>query len=391
MQSLGSGFVIDPSGLIVTNHHVVEGAAEIEVTLQDETTLDAEVVGKDAMTDIALLRVKPTQPLTAVPWGNSAGAKVGDWVVAIGNPFGLGGSVTAGILSAHHRNINAGPYDDFLQTDASINRGNSGGPMFNLAGEVVGINTAIFSPSGGSVGIGFAIPSNLAKPVIEQLKAGGKVERGWIGVRIQPVTDEIAQTLGLDKARGALVADVEPGSPAARAKLQPGDVILGFDGKPVARTRELPRIVAATPVDKTVGLAIWRNGKEVSADLTVGRLEPEKLLAGARPARPQAEPERPKPGALGLALAPLTPELRQRFELDESTEGLAVVDVAEGSPASRKGIQAGDVVVSVGMDPLKEPRELNEKVEAAKKAGRGNVLLRVERAGSAQFIAVPTG
>jgi serine protease Do len=391
VQSLGSGFVIDPSGLIVTNNHVVEGASEIEVTLQDESALKAEVVGVDQITDLAVLRVKPPQPLTAVPLGDSSKAKVGDWILSIGNPFGLGGTVTAGILSAHHRNINAGPYDDFLQTDASINRGNSGGPMFNLDGEVIGIATAIFSPSGGSVGIGFAIPSNLAKPIIEQLKTGGKVERGWIGVRIQPVTDEIAQALDLDKARGALVAEVEPGSPAAKAKLQPGDVILSFDGKPVARTRELPRIVAATPKDQQAKVTVWRDGKEQSANITVGRLEPEKLMAGAKPSKPQAEPEKPKPGALGLALAPLTPELRQKLELDESTKGVAVMDVAENSPAAKKGIQAGDVIISVGKDLLNDPRELGEKVEAAKKAGHHSVLLRVERDGATQFVAVPIG
>jgi serine protease Do len=391
VQSLGSGFVIDPSGLIVTNNHVVEGASEIEVTLQDESTLKAELVGSDQITDLAVLRVKPPKPLTAVSFGDSTNAKVGDWILAIGNPFGLGGTVTAGILSAHHRNINAGPYDDFLQTDASINRGNSGGPMFNIAGDVIGINTAIFSPSGGSVGIGFAIPASLAKPIIEQLKTGGKVERGWIGVRIQPVTDEIAQALGLDKARGALVADVEPNSPAAKAKLQPGDVILSFDGKPVARTRELPRIVAATPKDQQAKVTVWREGKEQSASITVGRLEPEKLMAGAKNAKPQAEPEKPKPGVLGLALAPLTPELRQKLELDETAKGVAVVDVAEDSPAARKGIQAGDVIVSVGKDVVSEPRELTEKIEAAKKAGRQSVLLRVERDGATQFVAIPIG
>jgi serine protease Do len=391
MQSLGSGFVIDASGLIVTNNHVVEGASEIEVTLQDESTLKAEVIGRDKITDLAVLRVKPTQPLTAVTWGDSANTKVGDWVLTIGNPFGLGGTVTAGILSAHHRNINAGPYDDFLQTDAPINRGNSGGPMFNLAGEVIGINTAIFSPTGGSVGIGFAIPSSLAQPVIEQLKGGGQVERGWIGVRIQPVTDDIAQAIGLDKARGALIADVEPNSPAARAKLQAGDVILGFDGKPVPRTRDLPRLVAGTPVDKPVKLTYWRDGKEQSTEIQVGRLDADRLMASARPQRPQSESEKPKPSALGLALAPLTPELREKLELDEGKKGVAVVGVADDSPAARKGIQPGDVIVSVGKDAVNEPREVNEKVEAAKKAGRNSVLLRVERDGTAHFIAIPIG
>jgi len=389
VQSLGSGFVIDPAGLIVTNNHVVADASEIEVTLQDESTLKAEVVGRDPVTDIALLRVKPQKPLTAVPWGDSGNAKVGDWVLAIGNPFGLGGTVTAGILSAHHRNINAGPYDDFLQTDASINRGNSGGPMFNLAGEVIGINTAIFSPSGGSVGIGFAIPSSLASPIIEQLKAGGRVERGWLGVRIQGISDEIAESLSLDKPRGALVADVEAESPAGRAKLQPGDVILSFDGKQIDKTRDLPRLVAGTPVDKPVKLTVWRDGKEVPVDITIGRLDPEKLTA-SRQSAPKEKPEA-KPGPLGLALSPLTPELRQRLEIDETTKGLVVVDVADGSPAAARGIQPGDLLVAVGRDPVTKPEEFAGKIEAARKAGRPSVLLRIERDGTAQFVAVPLG
>jgi serine protease Do len=389
VQSLGSGFVIDPAGLIVTNNHVVADASEIEITLQDESTLKAEVVGRDPVTDIALLRVKPQKPLTAVPWGDSANAKVGDWVLAIGNPFGLGGTVTAGILSAHHRNINAGPYDDFLQTDASINRGNSGGPMFNLAGEVIGINTAIFSPSGGSVGIGFAIPSSLARPIIEQLKSAGKVERGWLGVRIQGVSDEIAESLGLDKPKGALVADVEAESPAGRAKLQPGDVILSFDGKQIDKTRDLPRLVAATPIDKPVKLTVWRDGKEVSVDITIGRLDPEKLMA-SRQSTPKPQPEA-KPGALGLALSALTPELRQRLEIDETAKGLVVVDVAEGSPAAAKGIQPGDLIIAVGREPVAKTEEFAGKIEAARKSGRPSVLLRIERDGTAQFVVVPLG
>jgi serine protease Do len=390
VQSLGSGFVIDPAGLIVTNNHVVADASEIEVTLQDESTLKAEVVGRDAVTDIALLRVKPQKALTAVPWGDSGKAKVGDWVLAIGNPFGLGGTVTAGILSAHHRNINAGPYDDFLQTDASINRGNSGGPMFNLAGEVIGINTAIFSPSGGSVGIGFAIPSSLARPIIEQLKSGGKVERGWLGVRIQGIGDEIAESLGLDKPKGALVADVEAESPAGRAKLQPGDVILSFDGKQIDKTRDLPRLVAGTPVDKQVKLTVWRDGKEVPVDITIGRLDPEKLMASRQSAPKESKPEA-KPGALGLALSALTPELRQRMEVDETAKGLVVVDVAEGSPAAARGIQPGDLIVAVGRDPVTKPEDFAGRIEAARKAGRPSVLLRIERDGTAQFVAVPLG
>jgi serine protease Do len=254
VSSLGSGFIIDPSGLIVTNAHVIANAEQITVTLSDDTVMQAQVVGRDAVTDLALLKVDAKNPLPAAGWGDSSKAKVGDWVLAIGNPFGLGGTVTAGIISATARDIHSGPYDDYLQTDASINRGNSGGPMFNLQGEVIGINTAIYSPSGGSIGIGFAIPAALAQPIIDQLKTTGKVERGWIGARIQPVTDEIAESLGLDKARGALIAATDAASPASQAGLKPGDVILAYDGKPVDRSRQLPRLVADSAVDKPVKL-----------------------------------------------------------------------------------------------------------------------------------------
>jgi serine protease Do len=387
-QSLGSGFVVDSAGLIVTNNHVIADADEVTVTLGDDTSLKAEVVGRDSVTDLALLRVQPKQPLPAVSWGDSSKARVGDWVLAIGNPFGLGGTVTSGIVSARARDIHAGPYDDFLQTDASINRGNSGGPMFNLAGEVIGINTAIFSPSGGSIGIGFAIPSALAQPIIEQLKTSGKVERGWIGVRIQPVTDEIAETLGLDKPKGALVTDVDPSGPAAKAKVQPGDVILSFDGKPVDRTRQLPRMVADTPADKTVKITVWRDGKEVPADVKVGQMKPE-LLAAA-PAKPEKEKDAtPTIDTLGLSLARITPELRRDLELPENAKGVVVIDVDGDSPAGQRGIQPGDVIAAVGKEPVTLPEQVVEKVEAAKKAGRKSILLRIEREGSGQFLAVP--
>ena len=257
---------------MVTNNHVITNAEQITVTLSDDTTLQAEVIGRDAITDLAILKIEPKAPLPAATWGDSNKAKVGDWVLAIGNPFGLGGTVTSGIISATARDIHSSPYDDFLQTDASINRGNSGGPMFNLAGEVIGINTAIFSPSGGSIGIGFAIPSAFARPIIEQLKATGKVERGWIGARIQPVTDEIAEAIGLDKARGAMIAAIDQSSPAVQAKLQPGDVILSYDGKPIERSRQLPRLVADTPPETVVKLAMWRDGKQQEVELKVAAL-----------------------------------------------------------------------------------------------------------------------
>ncbi|WP_375731161.1 Do family serine endopeptidase, partial [Azospirillum sp. B506] len=273
--SLGSGFIIDAkNGYVVTNNHVVQDADEITVILQDDTNIKAELVGKDSKTDLALLKIKTSHPLVAVPFGDSDAMRVGDWVLAIGNPFGLGGSVTAGIISARQRNIDAGPYDDFLQTDASINRGNSGGPMFNLNGEVIGINTAIFSPSGGSVGIGFAIPSNLAKQVVAQLKDYGKTRRGWLGVRIQAVTPEIAESLGLPNHKGALVASVTQDGPAAKGGIQAGDVVTKFDGREIDEMRRLPRVVAETSIDKAVPVEVWRKGKSQTVHVKVGELEP---------------------------------------------------------------------------------------------------------------------
>jgi serine protease Do len=385
--SLGSGFVIDPSGLIVTNNHVIANAEQITVTLADDTTLQADVIGRDAVTDLALLKIEPKAPLPAAQWGDSNKTKVGDWVLAIGNPFGLGGTVTSGIISATARDIHSSPYDDFLQTDASINRGNSGGPMFNLAGEVIGINTAIFSPSGGSIGIGFAIPSALARPIIEQLKATGKVERGWIGARIQPVTEEIAEAVGLDKARGAMIAAVDPSSPAAQAKLQPGDVILSYDGKLLERSRQLPRLVADTPPEKPIKLTIWRDGKEHEVELKAAALNPN------RPAPPQPEPEKPKQppsvDALGLKLSKLSPELRKQFSLPDTAKGVVITEVPQNSPAAAQALRAGDLVIAVGHDAVATTEELQQKLAALKKVGHKNVLVRVEREGNSRFVALP--
>jgi serine protease Do len=385
--SLGSGFIVDPSGLIVTNNHVIANAEQITVTLSDDTTLQAEVIGRDAVTDLALLKVEPKAPLPAAAWGDSNKTKVGDWVLAIGNPFGLGGTVTSGIISATARDIHSSPYDDFLQTDASINRGNSGGPMFNLAGEVIGINTAIFSPSGGSIGIGFAIPSAFARPIVEQLKATGKVERGWIGARIQPVTDDIAEAIGLDKGRGAMIAAIDPASPAAQAKLQPGDVILAYDGKPIDRSRQLPRLVADTPPEKPVKLTMWRDGKEHEVELKVAALNPN------RPAAPPPDPEKPKPPpsveALGLKLTKLTPELRKQFSLPEGAKGVVITEIPQNSPAAAQGLRPGDLVVALGHERVGAVEELQQKLAAAKKNGHKNVLVRVEREGNTRFVALP--
>ena len=387
--SLGSGFVIDGAGLVVTNNHVIADADEITVTLHDDTSFKAEVIGRDTKVDIALLRIKPTKPLASVKFGDSDGTRVGDWVLAIGNPFGLGGTVTAGILSARAREINAGPYDDFLQTDASINRGNSGGPMFNMSGEVIGINTAIYSPSGGSIGIGFAIPANLARPVVDQLRDFGHVRRGWLGVNIQSVTDEIAESLGLDKPKGALIASVREGGPAQVAGIQPGDVVLTFDGKEVTDMRRLPRVVAETPIDKAVKVTVWRKRKEHTFDVKVGELKEEEQQAAltTNKQQPLAEP----PGTvktLGLSLANLTPELRERFSLAEDTAGVVVVDVKPDSAASEKGMRAGDIIVEVAQEEVKSPAQITAKIDEAKNAGRKSVLLLVDRQGDLRFVAL---
>ena len=390
-SSLGSGFVIDPSGLVVTNNHVIADADEIMVTLHDDTKLKAELVGRDAKTDLALLRVKPEKPLIAVPFGNSAKTRVGDWVVAIGNPFGLGGTVTAGIVSARQRDINSGPYDDFIQTDASINRGNSGGPMFNLAGQVIGINTAIFSPSGGSVGIGFAIPSNLARPIIEQLERYGKARRGWLGVRIQTVTDEIAQSLGLDQATGALVASVTKDGPAEKYNIRVGDVILKFDDKVVGEMRRLPRIVAETTVGKAVNVDVWRSGKPVRLQITLGEFpEDDAKLASAEPEQKQENATALTIGELGMTLSVLTPGLREQFKLEEDAQGVVITEVAPTGPAGEKRIPIGAIVRKIGPDQevVTSPAQVEAKVKQAQKAELNTILVLIETGGTQRFVAL---
>ena len=391
-QSLGSGFVIDPSGYVVTNNHVIDGAEEIRVIFHDNQSLVAKLVGKDQRTDLALLKVEPKAPLPAVKFGDSDRARVGDWVVAIGNPFGLGGSVTQGIISARQRDINAGPYDDFIQTDASINRGNSGGPLFNLAGDVVGVNTAIYSPTGGSVGIGFAIPSAIVKNVVEQLRKDGRVRRGWLGVNIQSVTDEIAEGVGLDKPRGALVARVPDNGPAAKAQIKSGDVIVKFDGKDVTDMRRLPRVVAETPVDKAVKVEVWRNRGPVTLEVKLGELEDEQQASATPSGRPQqGQPAQPQGQAevLGMTLAPVTPELRQRFQLPEKQKGVVVTDIVEGSVAQERGIRPGDVIVEVAQTEIAQPSQVQEKVREQRTAGRRSVLIMVERGGEQRFVGLP--
>jgi len=389
--SLGSGFIISESGYVVTNNHVIAEADEITVTLHDDSKLKAKLIGRDPKTDLALLKVEPESPLPAVPFGDSAATRVGDWVVAIGNPFGLGGTVTAGIVSARQRDINSGPYDDFIQTDASINRGNSGGPMFNLKGEVIGINTAIFSPSGGSVGIGFAIPANLARPIIEQLQKFGKARRGWLGVRIQTVTDEIAQSLGLDEATGALVASLTKDSPAEKHKIKVGDVILKFDNKVVGEMRRLPRIVAETSIGKAVNVEVWRNGKRERLPVTLGEFpEDDAKLAAATPDQKETSASVMNLGELGMTLSTLTPELRERFKLEESTTGVVVTEIAPAGPAAEKRIPAGAIIRKIGPDQqvVTTPDQVRKKVEQAKKAKLNTILVLIESGGAQRFVAL---
>ncbi len=391
--SLGSGFIIDTrkngDAFVITNNHVIEGADEITVVLQDNDRLKAELVGRDAKTDIAVLKVKATKKIFSVSFGSSDDARVGDWVVAIGNPFGLGGTVTAGIISARGRDIQSGPYDNFIQTDASINRGNSGGPLFNLKGEVIGINSAIYSPSGGSVGIGFAIPSSGAQPIINQLIKYGEVKRGWLGVHIQGVTEEIAETLGMEKAMGALVASLIKGGPAENSGIKAGDVIIEFDGKPVPQMRKLPRIVAETEVDKPVKVVVWRDGKKVSVDVTIGRLD-EEQVALASPGSP-TDPEKgvdKMVDPLGLTLAEISPDMRSRFKLDEEARGVVVTQVADDGVAFEKGIRPGDLIVEVSQEEVTTPDQVIAKIDAAREEGNKRVLLLIEGQSGLRFVAL---
>ena len=380
----GSGFIISADGLIVTNAHVAGGADKITVLLDDGTELPAKLKGIDEKTDLALISVAAGKPLPYVTFGDSSKVRVGDAVVAVGNPFGLGGTVTSGIVSATGREIGSGPYDDFLQIDAPINRGNSGGPTFNLQGEVVGINSAIFSPSGGSVGIGFAISSNLAKQVIADLRDDGKVERGWLGVQIQGVDEDLASNLELGKPRGALVSEVQKDSPAAAAGMKQGDVVLTFDGKPIDRVGQLSRAVAAVLPGHKAEMAVWRDGKEIKLQAAVGEMPGQEQVAAAEPA--QAGADQPK---LGLALAPISPEQRQELGLGAEKKGVLVTEVVPGGPAEAKGLQAGDVILSIDRKAVSQPSDVVAAIRKAHEGGAKSVLLFVSRDGNERFEAVP--
>ena len=386
--SLGSGFIISEDGYVVTNNHVIQGADEITVILSDDTRLKAVLIGRDSKTDLAVLKVKSDVPLKAVKFGNSDKSRVGDWIVAIGNPFGLGGTVTAGIISARGRDINSGPYDDFLQTDASINRGNSGGPMFNIDGEVIGVNTAIYSPSGGSVGIGFAIPSTTVAPVIRQLQKNGQVKRGWLGVHIQQVTDEIAESLGLKKSEGALVASVIEDGPAAKSKIKAGDVILKFNGKLVREMRMLPKIVADTEVEKAVNVIVWRGGKRVTLKVKVGELENDKEVASKATPKKLDKKDQKRIDALGITVSSITDRLRELFKLAEKSKGVVITKVDEGGSAAEKGIRVGDLIVEIGQEEVSKPKDVTRKVTEAKKQERKSVLLLLEGQSGLRFVAI---
>ncbi|MBY3041873.1 Do family serine endopeptidase [Rhizobium leguminosarum] len=432
VSSLGSGFVIDPAGYIVTNNHVIEGADDIEINFANGSKLKAKLIGTDTKTDLSVLKVEPKTPLKSVKFGDSSTMRIGDWVMAIGNPFGFGGSVTVGIISGRGRNINAGPYDNFIQTDAAINKGNSGGPLFNMKGEVIGINTAIISPSGGSIGIGFSVPSELASGVVDQLREYGETRRGWLGVRIQPVTDDIADSLGLDTAKGALVAGVIKGGPVDDGSIKAGDVILKFDGKTVSEMRDLPRVVAESTVGKEVDVVVLRDGKEQTVKVKLGRLEDSDQAAASDDAAPdgsqsdggvitpdpgenndmdqpdsgdQAKPAPDSPdqhkgqvspdaatpkNVLGLSLSLLSAETRKAFGIAESVDGVVVTEVTPGSASAEKGLKPGDVIVEVAQEFMKSPDAVAAKVQALKQEGRRNAQLMIASAnGDLRFVAVP--
>ena len=390
MNSLGSGFVVDPTGIVVTNNHVIEGAESIEVNFPDGNTLKAKLLGKDTKTDLALLKVDATTPLPHVIFGDSDKLRVGDWVMAIGNPFGLGGTVTLGIVSARNRDINAGPYDDFIQTDAAINRGNSGGPLFNMEGFVVGVNTAIISPSGGSIGIGFSVPANTAKVVIDQLREFGETRRGWLGVKIQNVTPDIAEGLGLGHAGGALVSDVTPTGPAEKAGIKSGDVIVSFNGSPIKEMRDLPRIVADTEVGKTVDVEIMRTGDRKNLAVTLGRLEEGEKLAAAEPPPPaDQDVTGSTTDVLGMKLATLNDDLRRQYRISPQVEGVVVVEVDESSTAAEKRIEPGDVITEADLRKAHSPKEIADRVKEVEDGGKTSILLVISKSaqqGELRFI-----
>ncbi|KPF42377.1 Do family serine endopeptidase [Rhizobium sp. G187] len=438
VNSLGSGFVIDPAGFVVTNNHVIEGADDIEVIFSDGSKLKAKLIGTDTKTDLSVLKVEPPQPLTAVKFGDSRKMRIGDWVMAIGNPFGLGGSVTVGIISASGRNINAGPYDNFIQTDAAINKGNSGGPLFNMDGEVIGINTAIISPSGGSIGIGFAVPTELAENIVKQLIEFGETRRGWLGVRIQPVSDELARSLDLPRPKGALISGVVEGGPVEKGPIVVGDVIIRFNGRDIGETRDLTRIVAESPIGEALDVVVLRDGKEQSLKVTLGELKDDAATNASdepsTPAEPETdgsnpdadqgtdpnadpgvepdgeqvpgdeteqevtEPQAPDAanaapvteGLIGVEISILDDAKRTAFGISEGVEGVLITRVLPGSKAEGKGLKVGDVIVEVAQEFMRTPQQVAEKLTSIKGEGRrSGYLMIADKSGNLKLVAVP--
>jgi serine protease Do len=389
VNSLGSGFIIDTTGYVVTNNHVISEADEVDVILNDGTTLRAKIIGRDTKIDLALLKVEPKAPLKAVTFGDSDKLRLGEWVIAIGNPFSLGGTVTAGIVSARNRDIKSGPYDNYIQTDASINRGNSGGPLFDLKGKVIGVNTAIISPSGGSIGIGFAVPSNAVVPVINQLREFGEVRRGWLGVKIQTVTDQVADGLGIKPPRGALVAGIDDKGPAKDAGIETGDVIVKFDGNDVKEMRDLPRIVADTPVGKDVDVIVIRKGKEVTKTVKLGRLKEEKQAA-LTPNKDNPAEEKPAvKKALGLDLADLSESLRKKHKVKEGVKGVLITGVEADSEAADQNLTPGMVISEVQQEPVGNTADLEKRIDKLRKDGKKTVvMLVIAPDGNTTFVAL---
>lgn len=390
-ESLGSGFIIDGNGYIITNNHVVDKAESISVTLSDNTKTEARVIGKDPKTDLALIKIETKRPLNAVKFGDSDKIRVGDWVLAIGNPFGLGSSVTAGIVSAKSRDIESGPYDSFIQTDASINQGNSGGPMFNLQGEVIGISSAIFSTTGASQGVGFAIPANLAGWVISQLKEHGEVKRGWIGIKIQPNTPEIADSLGISAIQGVVVSGVTEQGPAQKAGLQAGDIVLSFNRQPIDNTKNLSRLIAETKIGTPAPIEIWRSGQKQTLTVPIELMPEETPLSAAKETASDAA-ETPDNGEslniIGFTVKEISPELAERYKLAPSTSGVVVTDILPNSDASRKGIKIGDIIVKIDKRNIIGESAFHEYVNDARRENNRPVLLAIQGQEALHFVAV---